>query len=79
MAATMKTLLLLLVLMILTAMTRAFSIAFLSSRTRSSCLLTTRFMSRKAGVASPEELEAFCAEAGNKLLVVDVRNPDASV
>ena len=35
--------------------------------------------SRKAGVASPEELRAFVAEAGDRLLVVDVRNPDASV
>eukprot|EP00977_Amphora_coffeiformis_P008447 scaffold1914_cov205-Amphora_coffeaeformis.AAC.1 len=34
---------------------------------------------RKAGVASPEELKAFVAEAGEGLLVVDVRNPDASV
>ena len=34
---------------------------------------------RKAGVASPEELKAFVADAGDKLLVVDVRNPDASV
>jgi rhodanese-related sulfurtransferase len=38
---------------------------------------TARFMSRKAGVASPEELKAFVAEAGDRLLVVDVRNPDA--
>ena len=34
---------------------------------------------RKAGVASPEELKDFVAKAGSKLLVVDVRNPDASV
>ena len=34
---------------------------------------------RKAGVASPEELRAFVESAGSKLLVVDVRNPDASV
>jgi rhodanese-related sulfurtransferase len=34
---------------------------------------------RKAGVASPEELKEFVAKAGNRLLVVDVRNPDASV
>lgn len=35
-------------------------------------------MARKAGVSSPEELNAFVASAGSKLLVVDVRNPDAS-
>ena len=34
---------------------------------------------RKAGVSSPEELKAFVKEAGDKLLVVDVRNPDADV
>ena len=34
---------------------------------------------RKAGVASPEELKDFVAKAGDKLLVVDVRNPDAEV
>ena len=33
-------------------------------------------MTRKAGVASPEELRSFVAEAGPRLLVVDVRNPD---
>lgn len=43
---------------------------------------TTLFMSsetRKAGVASPEELRAFVESAAEKLLVVDVRNPDASI
>jgi len=34
---------------------------------------------RKAGVASPEELRDFVAQAGSKLVVIDVRNPDASV
>lgn len=34
---------------------------------------------RKSGVASPEELKEFVENAGSKLLVVDVRNPDASV
>ena len=34
---------------------------------------------RKAGVAAPEELRAFVAKAGDRLLVVDVRNPDAAV
>lgn len=34
---------------------------------------------RKAGVASPEELRAFVQAAGSKLLVVDVRNPNAEV
>ena len=41
---------------------------------------TRRFMStRKAGVSSPEELKEFVATAGEKLVVVDVRNPDAGV
>ena len=34
---------------------------------------------RKAGVAPPEEIKDFVAKAGSKLVVVDVRNPDASV
>lgn len=34
---------------------------------------------RKAGVSSPEELKTFVQEAGDSLLVIDVRNPDASV
>lgn len=33
---------------------------------------------RKAGVSSPDELRDFVASAGSRLLVVDVRNPDAS-
>lgn len=36
-------------------------------------------MTRKEGVASPEELKAFVSEAGEKLLVVDLRNPDSTV
>jgi hypothetical protein len=62
----------------LCAVTRAFNPAFVS-RAASRSALTTRLMSRKAGVSSPEELKAFIAEAGNRLIVVDVRNPDASV
>lgn len=34
---------------------------------------------RKAGVSSPSELKEFVASAGSKLLVVDVRHPDATV
>jgi rhodanese-related sulfurtransferase len=55
----------------------------ISSASASSSLNVNRqfalFMSseRKAGVASPEELKAFVAQAGSKLLVVDVRNPNA--
>lgn len=46
--------------------------------------LTIRAMSssaepRKAGVASPAELKDFVSAAGSKLLVVDVRHPDADV
>ena len=36
-------------------------------------------MARKAGVASPEELKDFVSKAGSKLLVIDVRNPDATM
>jgi rhodanese-related sulfurtransferase len=32
--------------------------------------------SRKGGVSEPEELRAFVQQAGTKLLVVDVRNPN---
>lgn len=34
-------------------------------------------MARKEGVSSPEELKDFVQKAGPKLLVIDVRNPDA--
>mmetsp|Transcript_17509 Transcript_17509/g.30151 ORF Transcript_17509/g.30151 Transcript_17509/m.30151 type:complete len:183 (+) Transcript_17509:106-654(+) len=34
---------------------------------------------RKAGVSSPSELKDFVSSAGSKLLVVDVRHPDATV
>ena len=34
---------------------------------------------RKAGVASPEQLQALVDQAGDRLIVVDTRNPDASV
>mmetsp|Transcript_34455 Transcript_34455/g.45668 ORF Transcript_34455/g.45668 Transcript_34455/m.45668 type:complete len:182 (-) Transcript_34455:105-650(-) len=34
---------------------------------------------RKAGVSAPEELRDFVKAAASKLVVVDVRNPDASV
>lgn len=40
---------------------------------------TSLAMARKAGVSEPEELRALVEEAGDKLLVVDVRNPDASI
>jgi len=40
---------------------------------------TVLMAERKAGVASPEELKAFVEAAGDSLLVIDVRNPDASV
>ena len=33
----------------------------------------------KPGVATPEELKAFVEQAGDRLLVVDVRNPDATM
>jgi rhodanese-related sulfurtransferase len=34
---------------------------------------------RKGGVASPEELKDFVQKAGDRLVVIDVRNPDAVV
>jgi rhodanese-related sulfurtransferase len=48
--------------------------------TRKQSLLTVRAMSndRKGGVASPEELKDFVQKAGDRLVVVDVRNPDAA-
>lgn len=58
---------------------KAFQTAFVPRVVSRSPPLTTRFMSRKAGVSSPEELKAFVAQAGDKLLVADVRNPDADV
>lgn len=33
----------------------------------------------KAGVSSPDEIRSFVENAGDRLLVVDVRNPDATV
>lgn len=54
----------------------------LTSSTSTTTPLTRRFMgaeTRKAGVSSPEELREFVQKAGANLLVVDVRNPDASV
>jgi rhodanese-related sulfurtransferase len=34
---------------------------------------------RKAGVASPSQLKDFVSAAGSKLLIIDVRHPDATV
>ena len=51
----------------------------ISSIGRRSFHATIMSQQRKAGVASPEELRDFVARAGSQLLVVDVRNPDASV
>ena len=64
-------------LTIMLPIARAFQTAFVSSGARS--YHSTRLMARKAGVASPEELKAFVASAGDKLVVVDVRNPDADM
>merc|ERR1719382_2383573 len=36
-------------------------------------------MATKAGVASASELKDFVSAAGDRLLVIDVRHPDASV
>ena len=56
------------------AFTSNTKVSFLS-KTENSSLLT--MSERKAGVSSPEELKSFVEEAGSRLLVVDVRNPDA--
>lgn len=37
---------------------------------------TAVLMGRKPGVSSPEELAAFVGAAGDRLIVLDVRNPD---
>ena len=34
---------------------------------------------RKAGVASPSDLQSFVSSAGSRLLVVDLRHPDPNV
>jgi rhodanese-related sulfurtransferase len=39
---------------------------------------STSSSNRKGGVASPEELKDFVQKAGDRLVVIDVRNPDAS-
>ena len=50
----------------------------LYSRTTPTSLRTRLFSdNRKEGVASPEALKDFVATAGDSLVVVDVRNPDA--
>merc|ERR1719261_1889030 len=36
-------------------------------------------MGRKPGVMEPDALQKFVADAGDSLIVVDVRNPDFSV
>lgn len=46
---------------------------------RSTMSTTSPTPPRKPGVASPEELQAFVQDAGDRLIVVDVRNPDSTV
>ena len=67
--------LLLTTLAIATSMLNQISHRFVSTRG----FHTTLAMGRKAGVSEPEELKAFVKKAGEKLLVVDVRNPDATI
>ena len=73
----------LLVLFMLSSFSRAFVSSSVVRSSRSFAASRPFHMSavseRKAGVASPEELKAFVAQAGSRLVVVDVRNPDASV
>lgn len=64
----------------LTPHRQSTELAFVPTTTRSFHRTSVAIMAeRKAGVSSPEELKAFVANAGDKLLVVDVRNPDESV
>ena len=54
-------------------------ISSIGRRSFHATIMSQQRKARKAGVASPEELRDFVARAGSQLLVVDVRNPDASV
>jgi rhodanese-related sulfurtransferase len=47
----------------------------------SNCQLFVSSMSEqpKPGVSSPEELHAFVEQAGDRLVVIDVRNPNADI
>ncbi|KAL3936228.1 MAG: hypothetical protein SGBAC_008412 [Bacillariaceae sp.] len=83
----MNKLLTLLVTLLLPILTHSWSSspAMFNRVTRSSLQQVNRrstalFMSsgRKPGVASPEELRDFVKAAGDKLMVVDARNADAS-
>lgn len=51
--------------------------AFRTSLAFSCRFPSTALWERKPGVASPAELAAFVSDAGDALLVVDVRNPDS--
>jgi len=50
-----------------------------TSSTNRSYHRTALSMAPKAGVSSPDELKAFVEAAGEKLVVIDVRNPDAAI
>jgi len=50
-----------------------------ASSTNRSYHRTVLSMAPKAGVSSPDELKAFVEAAGEKLVVIDVRNPDAAI
>ena len=64
----------------LLSLSSAFMLRPLASASFIRSVASTSFkMARKAGVAEPSELRDFAAAAGDKLLVIDVRNPDASV
>lgn len=55
--------------------------AFVPHYSSLSCRSTPQrvFMATKPGVSSPQELLDFVQKAGDKLVVVDVRNPDPEV
>ena len=57
---------------------RTFAVSRLAPVITSSSTLLSMSSERKAGVASPEELRNFVQKAGDRLVVIDVRNPDAT-
>ena len=49
-----------------------------SLQTTESIMSSLEPTQRKAGVATPDELKNFVMNAGSRLLIIDVREPDAS-
>ena len=64
---------------LLLALLATFATPFSSMLGARRAFHTALTMARKAGVAEPAELRSFVQAAGDRLVVVDVRNPDAEV